>query len=76
MTQRDSEFLEEVSKENIKKFYDRKLKKRLTKAAARGENSYIVCNYPSFRLLEILLIEKGFNVEKCTGYPVYMRVSW
>ncbi|EAC7897649.1 hypothetical protein [Listeria monocytogenes] len=76
MTQRDSELLEEVSKENIKRLYDRKLKKQLTKAAARGENSFIVYNYPSYRLLEDLLLEKGFKVEKCTGYPVYMRISW
>ncbi|EPB7466418.1 TPA: hypothetical protein ACSKID_001202 [Listeria innocua] len=71
MTRRDSELLEEVSKENIKRFYDRKLKKQLTKAAARGENSFIVYNYPSYRLLE-----KGFKVAKCTGCPVYMQVSW
>ncbi|EAC6754854.1 hypothetical protein K5L52_000608 [Listeria monocytogenes] len=76
MTQRDSELLEEVSKDNIKRFYDRKLKKQLTKAAARGENSFIVYNYPSYRLLEDLLLEKGFEVEKCTGYPVHMQVSW
>lgn len=71
----DAEHLTDIARQSVKVFYERKLKGALEEAASKGWHGYNLHKYPSFTLLEELLVSKGFTVE-ASPYPVYMIIRW